>query len=723
MIKTLFAAFLWCVFFCGEALGVPSFEEVRTSYRKSDSLLLDRHGEVIHELRTDPDGRRLDWVALQDISPAIQEAVLQAEDRRFYHHAGVDYLAMTGALLRGVVSASFRGASTITMQLASMLDRTLLPGKGKRSLAQKWKQVKAACALEDTWSKKEILEAYLNLVTYRGELQGIAAASGALFGKQPHGLLQSESLILASLIRAPNAPFEEAKRRSLLLAEALQWPTEVEELDLGLRKIYLGPNPLEPRTALAPHVARQLLDGKADGGAVSCTLDAQTQRFALERLSHYRSVLKTQNVHEGAVVIVENRTGDILAYVSQSERAPYVDGVKARRQAGSALKPFLYALAFDERMLTPASFLDDSPVDMAVSNGIYSPGNYDNQFRGGVSAREALASSLNVPAVRVLSLVGVESFLAKLRELGFKGLKESGDFYGPSLALGTADVSLLDMVSAYGTLANGGVKRELRISRKGDDDGKTDRVFSREAAFLVSDILSDREARSFTFGLENPLATRTWSAVKTGTSKDMRDNWCVGYSRTYTVGVWFGNFSGQPMWDVSGITGAAQVWAEVMNRLHAGGKSLVPEPPLGIVRQGIGNSESLRQEWFIQGTEPPATLEWSGRTFQSIQYPASGSIIALDPDIPESRQRVLFSAQEREKDHRWILDGKTLGSAAGRVVWKPKSGRHLLALVDRKGKVLDSVSFEVRGTEVPPSLLTPSLPFPILLHGTRRSLW
>jgi penicillin-binding protein 1C len=499
------------------------------------------------------------------------------------------------------------------------------------------------------------------------------------------------------MIRAPNASFEETRKRSVLLSKALQWPVEVAEVDLNVRKIYLGPNPLEPRTALAPHVARQLLAGKVDQGTISCTLDAQTQSFALDRLKHYLTSLKTQNVHEGAVVVGENSTGDILAYVSSSEQAPYVDGVKAGRQAGSALKPFLYALAFDEKMLTPASVLEDSPVDIAVANGIYSPGNYDHQFRGGVSARVALASSLNVPAVRTLSLVGVESFLTKLRELGLKGLKESGDFYGPSLALGTADVSLLDLVSAYMTLANGGVRRELRMSRGAGGNQKTARVFSQEAAFLVSDILSDREARSFAFGLENPLATRTWSAVKTGTSKDMRDNWCLGYSDRYTVGVWFGNFSGRPMWDVSGITGAAQVWAEIMNRLHAGEKSLMPEPPPGMTRHAIEASGTLRNEWFIRGTQPSVPLGLTGRTFQRIQYPAPGTIITLDPDIPGAQQRVIFSAHERSKNHQWILNGKRLRSAGAALAWKPKRGKHVLALADREGMVLDSVSFEVRG--------------------------
>jgi penicillin-binding protein 1C len=685
------------VFFCGEALGVPTFEEVRASHRKSDSLLLDRHGEVIHELRTHPGGRRLDWTSLQDISPALQEALIQAEDKRFYRHAGVDYRAMAGALLRGMTSASFRGASTITMQLASMLDRRLAPIKGKRSLSQKWKQMGAALDLEDTWSKEQILEAYLNLVTYRGELQGVAAASRSLFGKHPHGLLRSESLILASLVRAPNASFEEARRRSLVLSEALNWSAETDDLDAGLRRIYLGPNSLEPRTALAPHAARQLLSGNLDGGTVSCTLDAQTQRFALERLKHHLLVLEPQNVHEGAVVAAENRTGDILAYVSFSEQAPYVDGIRAARQAGSSLKPFLYALAFDERIITPASILEDSPVDISVSTGIFSPRNYDHQFRGGVSARVALAASLNVPAVKTLGLVGVDSFLGKLRDLGFRGLKEAGDFYGPSLALGTADVSLLDLVRAYMTLANGGVRQDLGMRRAGDGRGKAHRVFSQEAAFLVSDILSDREARSTTFGLENPLSGRTWAAVKTGTSKDMRDNWCLGYSGRYTVGVWVGNFSGQPMWNVSGISGAAQVWAEIMKRLHSGEKSRMPEPPSGIMKQEMGKSGSGRQEWFIRGTEPSPTLELAGRIFPAIQYPAPGTIITLDPDIPEARQRVLFSAHEQSKDHRWVLNGKPLGSADESMAWKPKRGKHVLALVDRGGKILDYVCFEVRG--------------------------
>jgi penicillin-binding protein 1C len=343
---------------------------------------------------------------------------------------------------------------------------------------------------------------------------------------------------------------------------------------------------LPPRAELAPQVARQVL--KTGGEAVvRSTLDAELQQFAAERLNHHLQVLQSQHMGEGALLVVDNASGDILAYLSATsdpERGRFVDGVAAKRQAGSTLKPFLYAAAFDRRVLTPASILNDSPLDIGLSGGIYQPKNYDGGHRGAVSARNALASSMNVPAVRVLDLIGTESFLRTLRGLGVKGLTEAGDFYGPSLALGTADVTLRELVAAYRALANGGVYTELKLLPSGEAPGGGHRVFSAAAAFLAGDILADRQARSFTFGLENPLATRFWTAVKTGTSKDMRDNWCIGFSRRYTVGVWVGNFSGAPMRDVSGLTGAAPLWLELMNRLHGQEGSLAPNPPAEVVR-------------------------------------------------------------------------------------------------------------------------------------------
>ena len=607
---------------------------------------------------------------------------------------------------------SLRGASTLTMQLVSLLNRELRSKNGRKSIWQKGRQILEAWEIEADWSKKEILEVYLNLVSFRGELQGVSAASRGLFGKDPHGLDRLESLILASLIRSPNASSSDLTQRVSHLNQSMNWQISERDIQPRIKQVTLGPNFLNPRMALAPHIARPLLKDRGKGSSLTCTLDREIQRFALDCMSHHLLPLKTQNVRDGAILVVENRTGDILAYVSHSGEplsSRFVDGVQAKRQAGSSLKPFLYALAFDRRILTPASLLHDAPLDLPVLGGVYQPQNYDSQFRGVMTARMSLASSLNIPAVRTLSLVGVEPFLKDLRPLGVNGLNESGDFYGPSLALGSVDVSLWELVNAYRTLANDGSWGELHLTFEGSHPTSSKEIFSKEAAFLISDILSDREARSLTFGLENSLATRFWTAVKTGTSKDMRDNWCIGYSEKYTVGVWVGNFSGEPMWNVSGVTGAAPIWIEMMNWLHRNEVSRPKEPPKRIVRKEIDfplGMESPREEWFIQGTEPHSKDKRIGQFNQRIVYPPSGTVIALDPDIPPELQKIFFISQTNEEDLRWVLNGHTISRVGSILPWTPKAGTHVLTLCNRENEIMDSVNFEVRG----PSNLSP-LPF------------
>jgi penicillin-binding protein 1C len=687
----------------GVALALSTYQEVRHSYVKSDSVLLDRHGEVLHELRTDKDRRRLDWTTLSEISSALRETVIQAEDRRFFDHSGVDYLAAAGAVMKGLSSESLRGASTITMQLASFLDKEIQPRRPRKSFWQKGKQVLAAWEIERSWSKPEILEAYLNLVTYRGELQGIMAASRGLFGKDPHGLDRTESLVLASLIRSPNASSAEVSRRASHLNHSIGWDIPIDGIQSKVSQVFLGPLFLRPRMALAPHLARQILKAKPKGSAIPSTLDLKLQQFALGRLAHHLLFLRQQNVRDGALLVIENRTGNVLVYGSYSSEPThtrYVDGVQAKRQAGSTLKPLLYAHALDRRVLTPASILNDTPLDISVVNGIYQPRNYDSEFKGPVTVRVALASSLNVPAVKTLSLVGNESFLRVLRQAGIRGLREGGDFYGPSLALGSADVSLWELTNAYRLLANRGEWSDLRVvpGEGSPDNGR--RVFSMEATFLVSDILSDREARSSTFGLENSLATRFWTAVKTGTSKDMRDNWCIGYSKRYTVGVWVGNFSGDPMWNVSGVAGAAPIWVEVMNFLHRNEPSSDEKPPTNVVSREVELSqgmESGRKEWFIRGTEPHSTDRKIVQLNQRILYPPSGTIMAVDPDIPPEVQKVFFISQTDKEELHWMLNGAVMDGMGKTVSWSPKAGSYFLSMLDREGNVLDSVRFEVRG--------------------------
>lgn len=703
--KILVPVLLFSVVFHISAGATPAFWEVRKLYHKSDALLLDRYHQVIHELRVDSQGRRLDWVPLAEISPTMQSILLKVEDRRFYEHSGVDWWAMGSAFVQALWQRSPRGASTITMQLASLLNSDLRPQRSRRSIVQKWRQMREAWSIERDWTKEEILEAYLNLVTFRSELQGIAAAARGLFEKEPHGLDETEAIILTTLIRAPNAALGSVASRACGLSNALKLQTDCVNIVAKVQEVLRGPYFIKPRVTLAPHVAWQLLPSLLSGTgeretSVVSTLDKALQQFVLETLQRHLRTVEAQNVQDGAVLVVENRSGDVLAYVGNAgdlASARYVDGIQARRQAGSILKPFLYGLAFESRILTPASLIEDSPLDVSVFGGIYRPANYDNQFHGLVTARVALASSLNVPAVKTINLVGVEAFVHTLRQLGFQDLQRA-DFYGPSLALGSVDVSLWDLVNAYRTLANDGEKSDVRMTFNQNIRSSHQRIFSEQVAFLLSDILSDRESRSKTFSLESPLATRFWSAVKTGTSKDMRDNWCVGFTDRYTVGVWTGNFSGAPMRNVSGITGAAPVWLDIMRWLHRNQPSQPKKPPKGVVRQEIPlpPGEQRRQEWFLQGTEPMPLNSPLRLPFHRIVYPVPDAIIALDPDIPPALQRLFFTAYPPAPSLRWVLDGAELGFADAALAWNPVPGQHSLALIDQHNTLIDTVRFEVR---------------------------
>lgn len=674
---------------------VPSFEKVRQAYEKSDALLLDRHGVAIHELRTDFEGRKLDWVSLGEVSPALVRAIIHSEDRRFYRHGGADLKAFCGAFMRNLLNSEKRGASTITMQLAAAINKSVRPRSARRTAEQKWRQVRAAWEIERIWSKQEILEAYLNLVTFRGELQGVAAASRGLFRKEPSGLTENESLILAVLIRSPNASADLVAKRARLLATSLKSRGEPAEIEALVTASLTTPYLLKPRIALAPHAALYLL--KPGIKQAASTLDGSLQSLAQGLLKQYLMDLSDQNVKDAALLVLANKTGEVLAYVANTglnPRANHVDGIRAKRQAGSTLKPFLYAMAIDKRLITAATLLEDAPIDLPTDTGIYRPENYDNLYRGQVPARVALASSLNVPAVKLLLLAGTEPFVQKLEALGFGPLRD-GDYYGHSLALGTVDVSLWELTNACRTLANGGWWSEATLQPNAEK-GTGRRVFSKEAAFIVGDMLSDREARSRTFGLENPLSTSFWTASKTGTSKDMRDNWCIGFSSDYTVGVWVGNFSGEAMWNVSGISGAAPVWLEIMKYLHKTHPSRPPSPPQGVLlATPSGLDQQSKREWFIRGTEPGLVQYVKVWPSPRITYPPSGALIALDPDIPTPHQKIFFQASHSPNEVRWLLDGELVGENRMQP-WTPMRGQHRLSLLGPDDQALDTVTFTVR---------------------------
>ena len=673
---------------------LPTHARVVAGWQPSEAWLYDRHGALLDSERVAFKARRLAWVPLKEISPALTATVVASEDKRFDDHGGVDFLALGSALRARLEGERSRGASTITMQVAGMLSPGLAR-PGARGWRDKLRQMRAAWAIERGWSKAQILEAYLNLAGFRGEAQGIAAASQALFGKPPSALTANEARIVAALLPNPNAGVAEvATRACRVSARSCDGLPQAVAVALSAERA----RALDP--GLAPHLAARLLD--KPGLRVATTLDADVQRVAATALSRQLQGLGPGRARDGAVVVVDNASGDVLAYVGGvglGSTAAQVDGASAYRQAGSTLKPFLYGQVIEKGWMTAASILDDSPVQLDTASGLYVPQNYDRSFKGAVSVRTALAGSLNVPAVRTLLVGGVESFRNRLWDAGYRGLVEDGQYYGFSLALGSAEVTLLEQANAYRALANGGRLSPLRL-RRDDARGAARPVFSPQAAWIVSDILADASARSQSFGVDSALRLPFWAAVKTGTSKAMRDNWCVGFSDRFTVAVWVGNLEGDSMKAVSGTSGAAPVWRDVMMALHRGRPGMAPSRPPGIEARRVaftGTTEPPRNDWFLTGTAQVAQAAVPAAARRPrIVNPVSGSVFALDPDIPIDRQRMGVAVTGAVAGHRLVLDRRNLGDADSRPQVLAGPGMHRLALLDASGRVIDQVRFTVR---------------------------
>ncbi|RHX90515.1 penicillin-binding protein 1C [Leptospira stimsonii] len=690
--KNIWVIWFISIFFYSNILfseSVPAYAAVRDSYQSSDGTLLDIHGRFLQTIRFDTKERRLAWVEEGEIPETLFLALLLQEDKRFFEHSGVDSIAIFGAVRDRLLGTSKRGASTLSMQLAGMFLRTK---PGRRSFLDKWNQIQFAREMEESWKKSEILTAYLNLTSFRGELKGLRSASRGIFHKEPSALSDTEAILLVSMLPFPGAGAEVLSRRSCILAKKLRKEDLCSSFEKTAKIAVSKPTGLPSTGGIAYHAAqkffRENFGSSVKSGKERTTIDFDLQWKITELAKNILDGLKSQNVAETGVVVLDNVSGAILTYVGNlpESRSFYVDAIQSRRQAGSTLKPFLYALAFDQSLLKPTSILDDSPFEWNAVSGIYRPSNYSDTYHGKVEARFALASSLNIPAIHVLDLVGVSTFVQKLQDLGIENLERS-DFYGASLALGTADVTLLELTNAYRTLANGGMFSQTTllpsVARQTFQENREEghfwnRVYSKEASDTLGEILSNREYRSLSFGLNNHLSTRFFTAVKTGTSQDMRDNWCIGYSKKFTVGVWVGNMDGSPMRDVSGVTGAAPIWNSVMNLLQE------------------RDSEIWKPRVTVRNETPTKRIEET-TSIPKIVVPGNETIFAIDPDIPEGRQKLRFSATVFENGFQWILDGKNLNDAREKeTFWKPVKGFHILSLQDRTGKIVDSVVFEVR---------------------------
>jgi len=675
-------------------VDIPNYAQVKSDWQPSYSVALDRNGLVLGEVRTNFAVRRMNWVEFSQLSPAIVESFVRSEDKRFWQHSGADYLALINAAIGNNNALHKRGGSTITMQLVSSLSANKAQRK-RRSIFEKIKQIRNARKLENSWTKQQILESWLNRIDFRGEIQGIGAASQLFTTKPANGITKIEALAMAAMLPAPNASLATIKRRACNISGKLNEPVPCELTAKFIDEI--GNNKSTNDDFASAYHIRQKLAAKA-GDRVQSTLDKNLQIKAEQILKQQLSRLSRRNVRDGAILVVDNISGEILVWVgsnSESSKSPFVDGVTAKRQAGSTLKPHLYALAIENKVLNSSSILDDSALQLESVQGIYAPQNYDHQYVGAVSVRYALGSSLNIPAVKALKLIGVEPFMQRLSELGYAGLDQSADYYGFALALGSIEVSLLEQVQAYRTIANAG---ELsKISYIKQDKAKPNTVLSKQAAFITADMLADPNARRHTFGRNSVLDLPFPAAVKTGTSKAMRDNWAIGFTSRYTVGVWVGNFEGDPMTGVSGTSGAAPIWNRVMRVLHHDAKPALMVIPAGIVANEVSfvpQIEQPRSEWFLQGLQRDTIYVITEDDVKSsIIQPINGTIIALDPDIPAANQLIRLAVRGANDNLKLMLNEEHVQIG---MLWHPVIGQHKLQIIDQDKNIIDQVSFSVR---------------------------
>lgn len=611
-----------------------AFQPLPTALRtggRRNVLVVDRDGQLLREVTLSGDGAVANPVSLAELSPWVVPALLAAEDARFYEHPGVDPLAVARASgqwlwQRKVVS----GASTLTQQLA----RTLVPRP--RSLLGKLNEMALALRIEASLSKPQILEEYLSRVEFGPNLRGIEAASRHYFAKSAAQLDLAEAAALVSLPRGP-ALYDPRRRPQLLERRRLRVLGRMASLGLvaadALARAELTPIRIAPleKPRGAEHLSFELAQRfgsltRQRARLVRTTLSAELQRSA-ERIAE--AALPSLVAHQGSAIsllVVENDSGDVLAYVGSPDyfdasSGGANDGVSAKRQPGSALKPFVYASAMQQLGYGAATLLPDVPRDFLVPGGRFAPRDYDQRFRGPVLLRQALASSLNMPALEVAARVGPPRVLEELHRFGFASLDRPAEHYGVGLALGAGEVTLLELVTAYAALARGGELAPSRLVQSllgpsGDEQvprPPARRVLRPELAALLSDMLSDDGARAAGFGRDSVLNLPFRVAAKTGTSKGYRDNWAVGYTREVTVGVWVGNFDGTPLRDASGITAAGPAFHDLMLAAMRGREpqplfdaSLLHEVEVCTLSGKLPGAacQHVRREHFVRGTDP-----------------------------------------------------------------------------------------------------------------------
>ena len=662
---------------------LPSLDSLSEGLNQPSVRITDRNGRLLYEILPQEGGRNA-VLSVDKIPQCMKDATVAVEDKNFYTNPGVDFGGIIRAFwinLRG--GETIAGGSTITQQVA----RTLLLSQDERTertLRRKLREAVLAWQLTRRFSKEEILALYLNQVNYGGMAYGVEAAVRTYFGKPATGLLLPECALLAGLPQAPGLynPFTNpdlAKERQdvvLGLMQAQGFISEQEQAEAQSAPLSYNPTPYPIE---APHfvwIVRDQLDrlfaeGKLDPRqslVVRTTLDLDFQHTAEAAVTRQMDAFKQEdpvtghNVNNAAVVALDPHTGEIQALVGSADYFDAaifgaVDMATSPRQPGSSFKPFIYAQTLDPHQPEPwtaaTAIMDVTSTFITHDGSPYTPRNYDGREHGPVSVRQALASSLNVPAVLALDKVGIENTTSLAQRLGITSL-ENPQEYDLSLALGGGTISLLQLTTAYATFADQGIfTGNYAILDVRDADGNLlytqdrtppQQIFDPRVTWLISDILSDDRARILGFGLNSTLKIDRTAAVKTGTTTNFHDNWTIGYTPDLLVGVWVGNSNYEAMRNVTGLTGAAPIWHEIMRTVLQGHPDQSFVRPEGLVQVEVCDLSGLlptpacphtKLEWFIDGTQPtePDTF------YKQVWIDAATGQLATDATPAERRQQ------------------------------------------------------------------------------------
>lgn len=706
------------------ALRLTPFPAGLASPAPGSTEFLDRHGTSLRLLLVE-ERRYAKQCGLDEISPHLIDATLSAEDRRFFHHSGIDWLASARAVGSTVRRGEARsGASTITQQLVKLTQ------PGPRTIGRKIAEMWLARRVEREWSKQRILEEYLNRLDYGNLQHGIAAASRFYFDKPPADLSSAEAAFLAGLPRAPgrlnpHSDMAAARKRQqwvigrMRANDMLGADAHARAIDEPLR---IAP---QKHDWQAPHFVDLLLKRRnilpPSGGPVRTTLDLPLNKFVENRLTDQLRLIAEHHATSAAAVVIHNPTGEVLAMAAASNEefqagSGQMNGAWIIRSPGSAVKPFTYLLAL-ERGANPCTVVADVPTDFPTTTGLYRPNNYNHRYHGPVSLRNALGNSLNVAAIRTLELGGGPVALhRRLCELGLTTLDHTPEYYGLGLTIGNGEVRLLELTNAYATLGRLGLHRPYRLLESHVDEPAGRRICDPRASWLIADMLADNHARSTAFGLNSYLAFDFPVACKTGTSSGYRDNWVVGFTPEFSVGVWVGNMDGSPMRGITGVTGAAPVMHEIFTHLHETRGTSWFERPEGLTtcrihpftgRLAAKDHPGCIDEKCLWPPDPsrPEDFDTNSRVVLPNEYaawlaspqnalgdlvtcaqassalrvlhPQPGTTYYLDPDLPADSQRIHLRAEAPGKID-WSSETLTIEGDGIRL----RPGRHVLTATD-----------------------------------------